>query len=167
MHNEPVIRLTRPSDINALMALDLKTHHYPLTLDEWQAKVNGSGSANHARVVVCDVVRVSTGFAMWKIDNEHEYCDLMRIGVLRRYRLKGLGSLLVHACLRHAFEQKCDKLRIIVPHIICNPGDPDDASEFLGKCFFKATGVIDDWCEMYGKNVDGYVFERKINVLTP
>lgn len=167
---EPVVRLTRPGDINSVTAIDLKCYHYPLPMKEWQALINGSGKQGQARIVVTEVYRASAGFAMWSVD-EDRICNLHRVGVLPKFRRNGLGTVLVAACVRHCFEtNKTGKedliktARVVVPDIHCSPGDPDDVSAFLSSCDFKPTGkIIPEFKTMYGQPVDGYVFERGTN----
>ncbi len=55
--NEPIVRLTRPSDVNALSTLDLKTYHYPLELKKWKELAAQSGKPPEPKVVVVEVVR--------------------------------------------------------------------------------------------------------------
>lgn len=162
---EPVIRLTRPSDINKLQALDLKCYHYPMPLKMWQEYVNGSGKTGQARVVICEVFTTSAGFAMWNIAEDQESAQLLRIGVLPKFRRNGLGRLLVKSCIHDASRAKCERINVIVPDLHCDPGHPDDVSVFLGRVGFITTGkVIHSWRTMYGGWVDGYEFERKIDV---
>ena len=165
---EPVIRLTRPNDINTLKALDLKTHQYPMPLEEWQKRINGSGKKDEARIVVCEVSKIAVGFAMWSIDFEQKFSHLLRLGVLPDFRGRGIGRVLVHKCAQHSHENQCEKIKIVVPHVNCCPGDPDDVSTFLGKVEFHATGeIIHNWRVMYGDDIDGYIFERSLYVTAP
>jgi len=158
---EPVVRLTRPDDINAIKAMDLKCYHYPLPMKSWQALINGSGKKDQARIVMTEVYRKPAGFAMWAADESGDFCTLHRVGVLPKFRRNGLGTVLVAACVRHCFENDIAKVRVIVPDIHCCPGEVDDVSGFLNACDFKTTGeIISEFKTMYGDLVDGYVFER-------
>lgn len=164
---EPVIRLVRPDDMNKLQTLDLKCYQFPIPLQEWQERLKGSGKDDEARIVICEVYQTVAGFAMWSVDKDHDGSHLIRLGVIPRFRMNGLGRLLVQACVRDTRKHGCEFIRTVVPHIHCYPGDEDDVSVFLSRCdFFPAThnGVLHDYREMYGQPVDGYVFERKIDV---
>lgn len=164
---EPLVRLTRPDDINVLEALDLKTYHYPLTLKQWQSHVQGSGKKGAARLLLTSVNGLAVAFVMCSINNEKNQVSIDRLGVLPKYRRLGLGTMLVKESILHANREKCDSLITTVPHIHCRPGDDDDVSEFLIAVGFAATSVLKNWATMYGSDVDGYVFERKIDVFEP
>ena len=162
--SEPMIRLTRPNDINTLQTLDLKSYHYPMPLVEWQERVKGSGQDKEARIVICEVMHKPVGFAMWST-GDMETGHLLRIGVMPRFRRKNIGRLLVESCARDLCKSGCEAIKVVVPHIHCCPGDDDDVSEFLRACEFYPNGkVIHDWRRMYGNDIDGYEFERKIDV---
>lgn len=164
---EPVIRLTRPTDINAVTMMDLKCYPYPLEMKQWQELLSGSGKQNHARVVVVEAKGVAVGFAVWSIRQENMVGLLHRLGVLPQYRRRQFGTLLMAAYIKHCQENQCDKVRVIVPSIHCDPGDPDDVSAFLNTCGFKTTGeILPDYRVMYGDEVDGYVFERGTHAIT-
>ncbi len=168
--SEPLIRLVRPNDMNKLQTLDLKCYPYPLPLSEWQEKLKGSGKEDEARIVICEVFNTAAGFAMWTIDKEHDGSHLVRLGVVPKFRRNGIGTLLVDACVRDTRKYGCEFIRTIVPHIHCCPGDSDDVSVFLTHSNFSPAtkhGVQHGYREMYGKRVDGYVFERKIDVFAP
>src|SRR5690606_38750201 len=64
----PNVRLTRPNDINYIRDLDMKCYHYPLSMDNWKALINGSGKMGQARVVVVEVDRTPVGFAVWNYE---------------------------------------------------------------------------------------------------
>ena len=75
-----------------------------------------------------------------------------------------MGRLLIETAVRDCNRALCEGMKVVVPHIHCVPGDPDDVSVFLNKVDFVPTGrIIHDWREMYGEEVDGYEFERKID----
>ena len=158
---EPVVRLTRPSDINNVTMMDLKCYHYPMPMKDWQERIQGSGQVGQARIVVVEVKYNAAGFAMWSID-ENQVGLLHRLGVLPQYRRRHIGMVLMAAFLRHCAENHCDKVRCVVPSLHCKPGDPDDVSAFLMRCGWKTTGeIIPDYKQMYGDMIDGYVFERR------
>jgi GNAT superfamily N-acetyltransferase len=162
---EPIIRLTRPTDINALKDLDLKSYHYPLELDQWQERIHGSGKPDESKIVVTEVYNKPVAYAMWNVDKEHNGIHLERLGVLPNFRLNGLGRRLALRCLQEGYDQFCEEVRTIVPSVHCRPGEPDDVSVFLNKCGFKPNGqIVHDMRKMYGKTVDGYIFVRQIDV---
>ena len=165
---EPVIRLTRPTDINALKDLDLKSYQYPLDLEEWQSRITGSGKPNESKIIITEVFRKPVAYAMWSVDHEHKGIWLERLGVLPKYRLAGLGSRLVQSCLEDGHDKFCEEARVIAPSIYCEPGNEDDISVFLNKCGFNPNGeIVHDMRKMYGERVDGYIFVRKISVNPP
>lgn len=162
---EPIIRLTRPTDINALKDLDIKSYHFPLELEDWQARISGSGKPNESMIVVTEVYKKPVAYAMWNVDKEHNGIYLERLGVLPKFRRNGLGSRLVNRCMQHGYDQFCEEVRVIVPSIHCFPGHPDDVSAFMNFNGFKTNGeIVHDMRKMYGQTVDGYIFVRKIDV---
>ena len=163
---EPIVRLTRPDDINSITTIDLKCYHYPMSMKSWQELLNGSGKRGQARVVVTEVYRKPAGYAMWTFDEDHTGI-LHRVGVLPKFRRNGIGTVLVAAALKHSFENHVDTMRITVPDIHCCPGDVDDVSAFLNACEFNTTGeIVPEFKTMYGELVDGYVFQRGTHALT-
>ena len=163
---EPVIRLTRPSDINTVSSMDLKCYHYPISMEEWKEKIEGTGKQDSARIIVVEIRRQPVGFAMWSIDNEMTG-HLHRLGVLPALRRRNLGTLLMTSFVKHCNENHCEMVRCVVPSLQCQPGDPDDVSAFLNACGFKPNGeVLHDYRQMYGDLVDGYVFTRGTHDLT-
>lgn len=170
---EPVVRLTRPSDINSVTFMDAQCYAYPIELKTWQEHIKGSGKDDEARIVVIEAYHKPMGFAMWKV--EDNVGKLYRLGVLPKYRRRGLGSVLMRAFLRNCAEKVddsglpcCHEVNVVVPHIHCNTGDEDDVYQFLLHCGFKPTGeVLHDYRVMYGDDVDGYVFGRKTDEFRP
>lgn len=160
--NEPLIRLTRPGDVNALSTLDLKTYHYPLELETWKELAGQSGKPTEPKVVVVEVARRPVGFALWQ-EVDEDVARIIRLGILPKSRFCGLGTLLIKRIIAHSQTEKKDRLRIVIPDLHCQPGDPDDVSGFLSKVGFHTTGeVIQDHSRMYGDWREGYVFERNI-----
>jgi GNAT superfamily N-acetyltransferase len=159
---EPVVRLTRPSDNNALADLDLKCYDYPYSNERWKELAGESGKKKKPRVVVLEVLRKPAGYAVWNYLDE-DTAKIIRLGVKPGWRRKGLGSVLLGKIIHHSQIEKADKLQVIIPDIHCIKGDPDNVSGFLAKTNFTATGeVIEGYRYMYGEWRDGYVFERNI-----
>lgn len=160
--NDPLVRLTRPSDINSLFTIDLKCYDYPMTLEEWKVLVGQSGKPTEPRILVAEINRKPVALGMWQ-EVDADVSRIIRLGVIPRYRFQGVGTLLVDACVKHCNTEKKDRIRIVIPDIHCMPGDSDDVSVFLSKVGFGPTGeVVSDYCKMYGDWRDGYVFERKL-----
>lgn len=119
----------------------------------------------------------------------YDYCYIIRLGVIPKhgsnpdywnrgsgdiphgsykgepldYRRQGLGTLLYQAVVSDAKKRGAVGIRTTIPDIHCQPGDPDDSSVFANKVGLKATGEIKkEYMTMYGRAVDGYVFEAKV-----
>lgn len=167
MHQDSptVIRLTRPNDINTITQLDLKCYDYPWPLTKWQETINDNGKNNAGRLVLMEVNKKPGGFALWQIGLD-QIARILRFGVLPKYRNKGYGTVLMNYvkvfCQGHVSQP--DKIQIIVPHLSCIPGDPENVFHFLNKCGFRATGQVEkDYAYMYGELVEGYYFESELN----
>lgn len=161
----PVIRLTRPTDINIVVDLDLKCYDYPWAFVEWQQAINDNGKNGKARIVLLEVDKKPAGFAMWQIGLDN-IVRVQRFGILPKYRNKGLGFALMSYmrvfCEGHI--SRPEKMQVVVPHIYCVPGDPENVAPFLTKCGFHATGeILPEVGVMYGNPVEGYVFESELN----
>ena len=163
--SNPIIRLSRPSDINNIVSLDSKCYIYPFKIKDWQDLVQKSGHVGEPRLIMLEILDRPVGFCMWNIDHEARITNILRMAVLEKNRRFGLGRLLLTACDRSSLKAGVEKLRITVPDIHCRPGDPDDVSEFLLKTGFLTTGDIQPaFKQMYGDPVDGYVFERRVTI---
>lgn len=163
--SNPIIRLSRPSDINNIVSLDSKCYIYPFKMKDWQDLVQKSGHVGEPRLIMLELMDLPVGFCMWKNDSEESVTDILRMAVLKTHRRLGLGKLLLAACNKSSLSVGAGKMRITVPDIHCRPGDPDDVSEFLLKTGFLTTGEVkSDFKQMYGDSVDGYVFEKKVTV---
>lgn len=168
----PVIRVTRPGDINSLKSIDLKSYDYPLDMDGWRERIADSGKIDKPRIAVVTVNAQAVGYCMWLSDEKPEYGSedgasgkILRLGVLPNYRRQGYGRMLMDEAIRHCGMMHCDNMKITVPAIHCMPGDPDDVSQFLNRCGYRPTGqVVEDFQKMFGDWIEGYVFERPTRV---
>ena len=152
--------MTRPTDINKLQALDLKSYHYPLALEEWQKHVVGSGKKDQSRIVIAEVQGLAVAYAMWMLEVDTDRVILQRLGVHHEYRRFGLGRLMMGACEKFRYDNFCVEIVTTVPDVHCCPGDGDDVSVFLNKMGFEASGEIaKKWYHMYGETRDGYIFK--------
>ena len=162
------IRLSRPTDIGNLVALDLKSYPYPLPMEAWRKLVECSGREKEPRVVVIDVDKKAIGFATWVM--KEDSFQIVRLGVREtfgdtevNYRRRGYGSKLVGQCVMEASRHGKRKIAVNIPDIQCIPDDPDNIVEFLTKNGFEATGeVVTKFGRYYGELADAYVFERPI-----
>ena len=166
MFGQPVIRLSRPTDINNLRDLDIKCYDYPLNMDQWKTLVESSGKSGEARCVLVEYQSAigsnkPIGFGVWKF-HEGDYL-ILRVGTVKPYRRKGIGKLIVDTILKDANKKGIKVVKITAPDLQCRPGDPDDVSAFLIACGFKANGkILTDWKFMFGKYRDGYEFEMRL-----
>lgn len=162
MRTPPQLRLSKPGDINDLTTLDLKCYHYPLNMTSWRELLRESGKPMRGRVTVAEYGRYKIGFAVW-LNLDKETIEIMRLGVHPDYRRRGIGSLLLSKIMADAQHQQAKTLRITAPDIHCEPGHPDDVSDFLINSGFKTTGeVVSDFKRMYGDMVEGYIFEMRL-----
>lgn len=173
------IRLSRPTDLGGLVALDSKCYPYPLTMDDWQALVKTSGQNHQPRVVILEVDRKPVGFATWIM--KEDLCHIVRLGIKKtfnippgqpghnqwypqtNYRRHGLGSKLMGQCILEASREKKKKIRIYIPETHCIPDDPDNVVDFLNHNGLKPTGeIVKDFGIYYGDKIEAYVFERAV-----
>lgn len=168
MLDEPIVRMSRPNDINDIRDLDIKCYDYPLSMPEWQELINGKEGEDDsakAKVAVIEVYRKKAGFAVYRKVDE-DTVEIVRLGVRESLRASGLGALLIKEAELYAKRMACDVLRLVVPEIHCQPEgqrDKDDVSQFLNHNQFKPTGkIVSNFAYMYGEDVDGFVWERKV-----
>lgn len=162
MPGQPVIRLSRPNDINPLRDLDVKCYDYPLNMEQWQMLVQDSGQDGKARVVIVEYESgfnsQAIGYAVWQ-RFEGDFL-LLRLGVVKPYRRRGIGHLLFDTVLKDARKRNIPKIKVTVPACHALPGDPDNVTDFLLAMGFRASGrILPDWKFMFGKKEDGYEFE--------
>lgn len=172
--NKPTVRLTRPNDINHLRDLDIKCYPYPLEMQDWHKLVNGAGKKSEARVIIVEWNGTPIGFAVWNYEQierkdkqgQTETLDVayvVRLGVAPAYRRRNVGMLLRDTVLIDARKKSLDVVRMTVPDLHCNPGDPDDVSVWLNRMGFRATGEIKErFMVMYGDWREGYIFESPV-----
>ena len=168
MFGQPVIRLSRPTDINNLRDLDVKCYDYPLLMEQWKTLVESSGKAGEARCVLVEYQSAigsnkPIGFGVWQLlDGDFH---ILRLGTVKPYRRRGIGHLIVDTIVKDAKKKDIKIIKITVPELHCQPGDPDDVSAFLAKMGFKATGrIYTDWKFMFGQYRDGYEFELRLEL---
>ena len=165
MSSQPVIRLSRPNDINPLRDLDIKCYDYPLNMEQWQMLVQASGQDGQARVVIVEYESGysshAIGYAVWQ-KFEGDFL-LLRLGVVKPHRRRGIGHLLFDTVVKDARKRGIAKIRVTVPACHTLPQDPDNVSDFLKAMGFRANGVIlTDWKVMFGRQEDGYEFEYQV-----
>jgi predicted GNAT family acetyltransferase len=168
MSDEPIVRMTRPGDLNDIQNLDVKCYHYPLLMDDWKVLINGKDEdddgpkSEKAKVEVVEVHRKKVGYSVLRRFDD-TVMMIERLGVRETFRRHGLGRMLVDEANLAARHMKVDVMRIVIPEIQCKPGDPDDVSAFLNATSFHPTGkIVPAFAFMYGDDVDGYVWERKV-----
>ena len=163
---QPVVRLSRPTDINNLRDLDVKCYDYPINMEQWKTLVESSGKAGEARCVLVEYQSAigsnkPIGFGVWQY-HDGDFL-ILRIGTVKQYRRRGIGHLIMDAIVKDASKKGIKTIKITVPDIHCQPGDPDDVSAYLVKMGFKTTGLIySDWKFMFGQYRDGYEFALKL-----
>lgn len=166
MFGQPVIRLSRPTDINNLRDLDVKCYDYPLNMEQWQALVQSSGKTDEARCVLVEYQNpigsnTPIGFGVWQ--NEEGKFNILRLGVAKSYRRQGIGKLIIDTIVKDARKKDVKTISLIVPDLHCEPGDPDDCSQFMLAVGFKPTGeIIQKHIYMYGQWREGYAFEMRL-----
>ena len=163
--NEPKVRVSRPGDVNSLTDMDLKCYHYPHALDWWREYMKDMG--DKTQIVVCEVMGKAVGYAVWESFEDPKtdqlFIDIVRLGVIPRYRRQGLATLLLEAVENTGRRMRADSLTMNTVEIHCCPGDPDDVSVFMNNINFKTSGVIiRDFSRMYGEMRDAYQWVRRI-----
>lgn len=167
--SEPIVRMSRPDDINDILDLDVKCCYYPLSLEEWRVLIQGkdadaTASQEKAKVSIVTIYRERVALAVTRpVDDDVVLIE--RFGVIEKYRGHGVGRLLMEEVLNNARHYRADVLRIVVPSIYCQPEasrDKDDMGAFLNAMKFKPTGkVVPNYTVMYGETVEGYAWERR------
>lgn len=173
MTGKPVIRLSRMDDLNSIKDIDLKSYVYSLTTAQWQELLKASKNDEQARVIMAeyelDVVSPHgyrtrsnpAGFAVWQ-KHDGDYL-LLRLGVVPEFKRRGVGSLLFSTIVTDARKKGIDTIWATIPDCHALPGDPDDASAWLLKMGFRATGkIIEEYKFMYGRMREGIEFRYHV-----
>jgi GNAT superfamily N-acetyltransferase len=131
-------------------------------MEQWQMLVQDSGQDGKARVIIVELEAgfnsQALGYAVWQ-RFEGDFL-LLRLGVVKQHRRRGIGQLLFDTVLKDARKRNIPKIKVTIPEIYCLPGDPDDVSAFLSSMGFRATGeILTNWKFMFGKTYDGILWE--------
>ncbi|KPK52836.1 MAG: hypothetical protein AMS22_08425 [Thiotrichales bacterium SG8_50] len=144
-------------DITYLKDIDLKSYHYPWSLDEWM--VVGSDETYHWCVAVLKAEPI--GYAVWQ--DHPRAVELHRLAVKPSERNRGAGTSLMQYICDYARRNYYPRVEVTVPEINCLPGDPDDVSAWLLKQGFKAElPILREHVRRYGRLVDCFVFARSM-----
>jgi hypothetical protein len=143
-------------DLGALKDIDLKASVYTATPEMWAYAIADGHCANYGAYIGSKMV----GFI---ITEQHDKAvQILRYKVHPDYLFVGVDVALMEKASFLARDLHVYTLYIIVPEIHCLPGDPDDESEALSGFGFRATTILKDAFDMYGRKYDGFRFERKL-----
>lgn len=156
------INSANAGDINAMFEVDLRAYDYPLGYSELKTLL---ACRECFTVIASDSRNTIIGYAVFKLDRSAGNMEIVRLGVTPKYRGQGAGSKLLDAGNDHGVTSKMYEMFILVPEILCNPGDPDDVSRWLGfKDFRAVVPTVPAAFYMYGQTVTGIKFVRPIHV---
>lgn len=160
------VRIVRPTDQNHLHTLDLKCFIYPQPAQYWAQKVKDMGqsfSADNSKTTVALAVYGNEPVGIICAVMKQGVVDIERLGVLPKFRRKGVARKLLGTILGSAKKMGGETAVITVPDFMCSPGDPDDCSVALKALGFRTTGKITyDAFHMYGQARDGYQFIKDL-----
>ena len=147
----PVIRGAQARDINYLVDIDIKSYHFPWSVDKWR-KFAGDKTCS----ILLAMIKVEpVAVCAWKKSGKD--AEILRLATKPAYRGLGAGSLLLHAMESTDLQE----VTVIVPEINCFPGHPDDISAWLLARGFRASApILKDHFHMYNKHYDGFKFAK-------
>lgn len=165
--DEPTIRLSRPDDMNRLVSMDLKCYQYPHLMDWWKAFLDPKDKERSSNATVMEVNGSLCGYCAWDINKSEDpeviTLEIRRLGIVPTHRRRGYSRKLLYRANSAAKAAKATCMTVFVPELLCNPGDPDDLSEFLNKSGFLPTGVLQrNYLRMYGTMYDGIEWVRVV-----
>lgn len=141
--------------------IDLRSYDYPLGYIELKALLQDNDCFTVVAADNCKVI----GYAVFRKDVAAGFLEIVRLAVLPKERQQGVGSELLRAGRDYGLTANLYVMYVIVPEILCCPGDPDDISRWLGYKGFKAVvPIYPNKFYMYGDNVAGIKFTRNIDV---
>lgn len=150
------IRKGYERDLTYVRDIDLKSSHYPWPGENWQV-IDGEG----VELFIASLRSQPVAFIVTLLHEDE--IVILRLGVRPDWRGYGIGTKLFDRVKDNAAANKCSRLVITVPEILCLPGHPDDVSQWLSSYGFRTEcPIVKDFSYMYGQWVDGYRFVCKL-----
>jgi len=144
-------------DMPHVTNLDVQTQEFALDAEEVKQWFIQIGKA----VYLAQLGKREVGFALMTYDKEKGTAFIDRVGTHPSFRQAGVGRRLVERVVLEATTESAKKVQMIVPnYAIDDKEDPWNIEQWLWKLGFKAVGVLTDHFHRYGRDYDGYVFER-------
>lgn len=164
------IRKTTKEDAQYVMDIDLKCFEYPWPTDFWFE------ASAYYDIVVGTYYGTPVGMAVYTngpvicptfcYEPNDQIITMLKVGVKKSFRNKGLGKLLVNHIKGIAWAAKSRSIVTIAPESICTPSE-QDVSGWLRKVGFEGRNIIPGCFTNCGEAEDGYLFEWENNADQP
>ncbi len=149
----PAVRGAQIRDINYLVDIDIKSYHFPWSVDTWR-RFAASKSCN---ILLASVKAEPIAVCAWRTCGKD--AEIMKLATKPDFR--NLGAAI--GLLRMMEATELQEVGIVVPEINCFPGHPDDVSRWLSARGYRAIApIIKDRFHMYGKYYDGFKFTKSL-----
>lgn len=150
----PVIRGAQTRDINYLVDIDIKSYHFPWSVDKWRKFTVDKTCA----ILLASVKAEPMAVCAWKKCGNN--AEIMRLATKPAFRNLGAATALLYAMESSELQE----IVIVVPEINCFPGHPDDVSKWLLARDYRAVApILKDHFHMYGKYYDGFKFTKSLS----
>lgn len=145
-------RHARPEDQVYILDLDLKCFESAWSHDSW------AYAGQHYVIKLATFYGTPIGFATYVYNTEKNVIQFPKVGVKRAFRNKGVGSRLVFEALQFCKQVRAQHVETLVPESLLRPGESQDASVWLSKLGWKATGIERDFFPCMGQREDAVRF---------
>lgn len=147
----PIIRGAQARDINYLIDIDIKSYHFPWSVNKWRKFAENKVCSILLATIKAEPIAVCA----WR--KSGKVAEILRLGTKPAYRGLGAASLLLNVMESPELQE----VTMIVPEINCFPGHPDDVSAWLLLRGYQATvPILKKHFHMYGKQYDGFKFVK-------
>lgn len=145
-----------PEDQVYIQDLDLKCFEMSWSCDAW------AYAGQHYIIKLAAYYGTPIGFATYVHNTEDNIIQFPKVGVKPSFRNKGVARQLVSEAVQFCKQVRALRIETLIPETLLRPGEPQDASKWLSKLGWEATGLVRDFFPCMGQREDAVRF-----ILTP
>lgn len=156
-------------DLAHLRDLDLKCHEQSPSPAEWWTQI--AENPNATCKVACQS-HVPIGMAVWEqqafrlptFKSKVTTIHFHKLCVRSEFRGKKIAQRLLAYGHEAARANKCPYMSMSIPEYRCVPGEQDDVSQWLNSLHFKASIILPEKIQLYGRDYDQFLFIHEVKV---